>query len=99
MTKDFPIINVGWTLEWEMLFYLIFGISLYFQKLKRIVLFIFFSMIVIFLISKKLIFLRIFYGVIIGYIYFKFKINHLIALIILIIGIISLSLSIDQSSK
>ena len=33
MTKEFPVINVGWTLEWEMLFYLIFGISLYFQKI------------------------------------------------------------------
>ena len=37
-------------------------------------------------------------GVIIGYIYFKFKINHFVALLILFIGIISLSLSIDQSS-
>ena len=26
-----PIINLGWTLELEMLFYLIFGISLYFK--------------------------------------------------------------------
>ena len=77
MTKEFPIINVGWTLEWEMLFYLIFGISLYFQKLERIVLFIF-SMIVIFLISKNLFFLEFFMGVIIGYIYSKFKINHFV---------------------
>ena len=56
-------------------------------------------MIIIFLISKNLFFLEFFVGVIIGYIYFKFKINHFIALIILIIGIISLSLSIDQSSQ
>ena len=99
VTNEFPIINVGWTLEWEMLFYLIFGISIYFKKLERIVLFIFFSMIIIFLISKNLFFLEFFVGVIIGYIYFKFKINHFIALIILIIGVISLSLSIDQSSQ
>ena len=55
-------------------------------------------MIVIFLISKNLFFLEFFMGVIIGYIYFKFKINHFVALLILFIGIISLSLSIDQSS-
>ena len=61
-------------------FYLIFGISLYFQKLEELYC-LFFSMIVIFLISKNLFFLEFFYGVIIGYIYFKFKINHLIALI------------------
>ena len=99
MTNEFPIINVGWTLEWEMLFYLIFGISIYFKKLEKIVLFIFFLMIIIFLISKNLFFLEFFVGVIIGYIYFKFKINHFIALIILLIGVVSLSLSIDQSSQ
>ena len=99
VTNEFPIINVGWTLEWEMLFYLIFGISIYFRKLEKIVLFIFFLMIIIFLISKNLFFLEFFVGVIIGYIYFKFKINHFIALIILLIGVVSLSLSIDQSSQ
>ena len=62
MTKEFPVINVGWTLEWEMLFYLIFGISLYFQKLEKIVLFIFFFNDRNFTDFKKLVFLRIFYG-------------------------------------
>lgn len=27
-----PIVNVGWTLEWEMLFYLVFGLSLWFRS-------------------------------------------------------------------
>jgi len=27
-----PIVNVGWTLEWEMLFYLVFGLSLWFKS-------------------------------------------------------------------
>ena len=29
---NFPIVYVGWTLEWEMLFYLVFGLSLWFRS-------------------------------------------------------------------
>ncbi len=31
-TMDFPILYVGWTLEWELLFYLIFGMCLLFKN-------------------------------------------------------------------
>ena len=31
-TLDMPILYVGWTLEWEMLFYLIFGVSLFLKS-------------------------------------------------------------------
>jgi len=34
-TTDMPILYVGWTLEWEMVFYLIFGLCLFFKS-KRI---------------------------------------------------------------
>ena len=99
VSKEFPIINVGWTLEWEMLFYLIFGLSLYFKKLEKIIVFIFFSMIIIFFISKNLFFLEFFVGVLIGYIYTKYKINNHIALIILVFGFIFLLLTVNQNSQ
>ncbi len=95
-----PIINLGWTLEWEMLFYLIFGMALYFKTIKKIISFIFFMMIFIFLISKKLYFLEFFLGVITGYIYINFrKVNQNIGISILIIGIFTLLMSINQSSE
>lgn len=98
--NSFPIINLGWTLEWEMLFYLIFGISLYFKSLNKIIIFIFFMMILIFFVSQKLFFIEFFLGVITGYSYIKFKkINQNIGIIILALGILGLLMSINPSSK
>ena len=95
-----PIINLGWTLEWEMLFYLIFGIALYFKSLNRIVIFIFIMMIFILFLSHKLYFLEFFLGVIAGYAYIKFKkINHNIGIFILVLGILILLMSISPNSK
>ena len=100
LNNSYPIINLGWTLEWEMLFYLIFGIALYFKTLNKIIFFIFFTMIIIFLITKKLFFFEFFLGVIIGYYYNKFnKVDNNLALIFLITGILTLLMSINPNSK
>ena len=95
-----PIINLGWTLEWEMLFYLIFGIALYFKTLSRIVIAIFFMMLLVFLVSHKFYFLEFFLGVITGYMYVKFKkVNHHFGHIFLIVGILALIMSINTNGK
>ena len=93
ITSEFPVINVGWTLEWEILFYLIFGLSLYFKDIKKTIISIFFFMMLIFLFTEKLLFLEFFVGVLIGYVHNKIKLSYLNGLIILIIGIIFLSIS------
>ena len=98
--SSYPIINLGWTLEWEMLFYLIFGIALYFKTLNKIVISIFFMMVFVLYVSQKLYFLEFFLGVIIGCLYIKFgKINHRIGIIILILGIFALLMSVNSNSK
>jgi len=100
LNSSYPIINLGWTLEWEMLFYLIFGIALYFKTLNRIIIFIFIMMIFILFLSHKLYFLEFFLGVIAGYAYIRFrKISHNIGIMILVLGIFILLMSINPNSK
>ena len=100
LNSSHPIINLGWTLEWEMLFYLIFGLALYFRTLNRIIISIFFMMILIVFVSEKLYFLEFFLGVISGYLYIKLKkINQNTGFIILVLGILALLMSVNPNSK
>ncbi len=96
VTGEFPIIIVGWTLEWEMLFYFIFGLSLFLKDIRKIIVLIFLFMLLIFTFSKTLLIFEFFLGVLIGYTYNKVKFNEINGLIILIIGIILLLLSINS---
>ena len=95
VTGTFPIISVGWTLEWEMLFYFIFGLSLFLKDIRKIIVLIFLFMLLIFTFSKTLLIFEFFLGVLIGYTYNKVKFKETNGLIILIIGIILLLLSIN----
>ena len=47
-----PIIVIGWSLEWEMLFYFIFGLSLFLQDIKKRIFLIFLLMVLIFVLTK-----------------------------------------------
>jgi len=96
VTGTFPIISVGWTLEWEMLFYFIFGLSLFLKDIRKIIILIFLFMLLIFTFSKTLLIFEFFLGVLIGYTYNKIKLSQINGLIILIIGIILLLLSINS---
>ena len=96
VTGTFPIISVGWTLEWEMLFYFIFGLSLFLKDIRKIIVLIFLFMLLIFTFSKTFLIFEFFLGVLIGYTYNKVKFNETNGLIILIIGIILLLLSINS---
>ena len=95
VTGEYPIINIGWTLEWEMLFYLIFGLSLYLKDIKKIVLFIFLFMLLIFVLTETLLIFEFFLGVLIGYVHNKVKFSHINGLIILIVGIVLLFSSLS----
>ena len=96
VTGEFPIIIVGWTLEWEMLFYFIFGLSLFLKDIRKIIILIFLFILLIFVLSQTLLIFEFFLGVLIGYTYNKIKISQINGLIILIIGIILLLLSINS---
>jgi exopolysaccharide production protein ExoZ len=95
--KELPIVNLGWTLEWEMLFYLIFGLALYLKDIIKIIYFIFFIMIIIFLFSQNLLIFEFFLGMTIGYIFNKVDLKKNIGFKIFIVGIILLLLSINSN--
>tara|TARA_B100001057_G_C22724105_1_gene900929 strand:- start:171 stop:1157 length:987 start_codon:yes stop_codon:yes gene_type:complete len=91
-----PIIVIGWSLEWEMLFYFIFGLSLCLQDIKKRIFLIFLLMILIYVLTKYLLIFEFFLGVLIAYIHNKVKLSHNTGLIIFIIGIILLLLSLNS---
>ena len=94
--NGYPIINIGWTLEWEMLFYLIFGFSIYFKKIEKVIFCVLIMMITIFTFTKTFFFLEFFIGVLIGYIHHKFKLSHKKGVFIFIIGFFLLFLSLNH---
>ena len=96
VTGTFPIISVGWTLEWEMLFYFIFGLSLCLQDIKKRIFLIFLLMVLIYVLTKYLLIFEFFLGILIAYIHNKVKLSHNTGLIIFIIGIILLLLSLNS---
>ena len=96
LTGNKPIIVIGWTLEWEMLFYFIFGLSLYFHDIKKRISFIFLLMVLTFVFTKTLFIFEFFLGVLIGYIHNKVKLSETNGLIIFIVGIILLLLSLNS---
>ena len=96
ITGNKPIIFIGWSLEWEMLFYFIFGLSIFFQDHKKRISFIFLSIFLVFAVTKTLFIFEFFLGVLIGYIHSKFKLNQLIGQIIFMTGSILLLLSLNS---
>ena len=96
LTGNKPIIVIGWTLEWEMLFYFIFGLSLFIKNIKKRIMFIFLLMVLTFILTKTFFIFEFFLGILIAYIHNKIKINHNIGLIIFIIGMILLLLSLNS---
>jgi exopolysaccharide production protein ExoZ len=92
-----PLVFVGWTLEWEMLFYLVFGISLFFSTWHRSILFVF---VVLSAISTSLanpIVIEFFAGMLIAYALRAKPLSHTKGLILLIFGVFLLFASIDDA--
>ena len=88
-----PIIYVGWTLEWEMLFYLIFALSLHVNSLKKMIGFIGAMLICTAIALEQYIIIEFFFGILVAWTFQKkthFK-NH--GIIALLAGMLLLALS------
>ena len=80
-----PVIIPGWTLEYEMIFYFLFSISLFIRKLKFIYLLIIISLSAFILKEFKM--LEFLFGVICAFIYTNYYINMKSSFILLTISI------------
>lgn len=96
---EYPILAVGWTLEWEMLFYLIFASSLIFSQWNKSYLFIFLFFIFIIITTSEFIIIEFLYGMLIAYTYNHFKIGHQQGLIVAIVGFVLLFGSIGSINQ
>jgi len=84
-----PLIFIGWTLEWEMLFYLVFGISLLFSTWYRSILFVFVVLSAIGTSFGNPIVLEFFAGMLIAaYALRRKPLSHKKGLILLIFGVL-----------
>ena len=91
---DYPILQVGWTLEYEMLFYSIFAIGLAFNNLKLQAIFVVTTLAFVAIITEKSIILEFLFGMLVAYFYKTFKLSSKQGLLIFIFGVILLIMSI-----
>ncbi len=98
LNSDFfvPFVGVGWTLELEMLFYLIFGLSLIFGQWNKSYLFIFLCLVIISIITSNFILVEFLFGMLIALAFNNVKLQHKYGLIIASIGFLLLLCSINQ---
>ena len=92
-----PVYPLGWTLELEFFYYLIFGLLIIFIGKKNYFLFFIMFFIILFSLTINLIFIEFLYGIFIGIFYFnnKKKLKYIISkysYILLLIGIIGIFL-------
>ena len=86
VSQQSPIIFVGWTVEWEMFFYLVFAISIILPNLRSGLFFISVVLVLVAFINENLILLEFLIGILIALFYYKKKINKNFASLILLIG-------------
>ena len=92
-----PVVGVGWTLEFEMLFYFIFGLSLIFMKWNKSYLFIFLCLIILTIVTSNFILIEFLFGMLIAIAFNNYKIQNKHALIVATVGFLLLLLSINRS--
>ena len=93
--EKYPLVLVGWTLEYEIFFYLIFGFSLIFNKWLFSIIFTIFFLIFLSTIISNYILIEMLLGMCIALIFKTFDIKKSFALIILIFGIFLLLVSLN----
>ena len=91
-----PVLAVGWTLEWEMLFYLVFGSSLLFSHWSKSYFFIFLVLGFIAIMTSNLIIFEFLAGMLIAYIYNNFHLEQKHGLFLAAVGFVLLLSSINQ---
>ena len=96
-----PIVHVGWTLEWEMLFYLIFSVALLIRTWSRLIIFVGLALAVVSFVTKNLIVFEFLLGIIAAYIYHKKSLfaERLVSVAIFLIGVLGLGLSLIGSIR
>jgi len=99
LSQKHPIVYLGWTLEWEMLFYLVFGLSLFFRSWLISLTFVFTVLSIVAIASSSYILLEFLGGLIIALIHYKRVVSARTGGLILGIGILLLSLSISQTIR
>ena len=68
-----PIVHVGWTLEWEMYFYLVFAISLFFRSLSIQLWFVAITLVCTSLFTNSYIVLEFLFGMVVAYAHIRWK--------------------------
>lgn len=83
-----PLLYVGWTLEYEMLFYLIFALSLFAKNEKASLLICATALSFLVMLGLNSIIIEFIFGMIIGYVFnnHKIQINNLICIAMIILG-------------
>ncbi|MEZ7985226.1 MAG: acyltransferase, partial [Pseudomonadales bacterium] len=96
ISEKMPVLMVGWTLEWEMLFYLVFGVSLLFSRWNKSYFFIFLVLGSIAIMTSNLIVFEFLAGMLIAYIYNNFNLQHKYGLLVGMFGFVLLLSSVNQ---
>lgn len=96
-TGQNPILYVGWALEWEMFFYLIFSIGLFFRFLSIQVFFVVFSLTCVALFTKNYIVLEFLFGMFVAYAQILCIVSNRQGMIIFILGVCCMLLSLLPS--
>jgi exopolysaccharide production protein ExoZ len=91
-----PIIGVGWTLEWEMLFYFAFGLSLYFRNWAASLAFTLLVLSAVAIVSSNPIIFEFFAGMLLAIVYQKNYISQRVGGWLLLFGCGLLALSLAE---
>lgn len=81
-----PIVYVGWTLEWEMFFYIVFSLGLLFREINRLIIFSFSSILIFSLYTNHWIGMEFLFGMIAAVIYKRTYLPHLFGLLFFLVG-------------
>lgn len=98
MIERHPIVQVGWTLEWEMWFYLVFGLSLWFRSWAATLSATFLALLGIAFYASNFILLEFIAGLCIALFYKRYGLRQFGALS-LVLGTVLLSLSLLDNFK
>lgn len=92
----YPILYVGWTLEWEMLFYVIFAFGLFFSSWRFQSGFVVLAISVVCILFGEFIAIEFLLGMLVAYIYRKFNLGNHKGVVIFLFGCGLLLLSISS---
>ena len=97
ISEKWPVLAVGWTLELEMLFYIVFGLSLLLSKWNQRYLFNFIVLVSIAILIDSFIIFEFIFGMFAAFIYNNYNLSQLKGLFLAIIGFFLLLSSMSNS--